>query len=33
MLVFREIKIDSVFKGLHFSSRFSAHSAIFQGLH
>ena len=29
MLVFREIKRDSVFKGLHFSSRFSALSAIF----
>ena len=29
MLVFREIKIDSVFKGLNFTSHFSAHSAIF----
>ena len=29
MLVFREIKRDSVFKGLNFTSHFSAHSAIF----
>ena len=29
MLVFREIKRDSVFKGLNFMSHFSAHSAIF----
>ena len=29
MIVFREIKRDSVFKGLHFTSHFSAHSAIF----
>ena len=29
MLIFREIKRDSVFKGLNFTSHFSAHSAIF----
>ena len=29
MLVFREIKRYSVFKGLNFTSHFSAHSAIF----
>ena len=29
MFVFREIKRDSVFKGLNFTSHFSAHSAIF----
>ena len=28
MLVFREIKRDSVFKGLNFTSHFSAHSAM-----
>ena len=29
MLVFREIKIDSVFKGFNFTRHLSAHSAIF----
>ena len=29
MLGFREIKIDSVFKRLNFTSHFSAYSAIF----
>ena len=32
MLVFREIKRDSVFKGLNFTSHFSAHSAIFSSI-
>ena len=29
MLIFREIKRDSDFKGFNFTSQFSAHSAIF----
>ena len=29
MLVFREIKSDSDFKGLNFTNHLSAHSAIF----